>query len=92
MPEDNTTDTLLLESALERVGHVSATWAATLGQATRALHDHCFDLIITDLGLPDAHGSDAVLQLRTAGPESAIIVCSSACKSACPRTRSSPSC
>ncbi|HTE44832.1 MAG TPA: diguanylate cyclase [Gemmatimonadaceae bacterium] len=73
--EDNAEDTLLLRRPLERVPGVTVVVTKTLAGAMKLLHDQRFDVIITDLGLPDARGVDTVLRLRASSPESAIIVC-----------------
>jgi len=76
MIEDSAVDALLLRRMLERIPGVSVTAATTLAEATKLVHDQRFDVIITDLGLPDARGVDTVFRLRASSPESAIIVCS----------------
>jgi CheY-like chemotaxis protein len=61
--EDNEPTLGALTKLLRRLGHrvTTATTVATATAATR--HEH-FDLIISDLGLPDGSGLDVMRQLR----------------------------
>lgn len=52
------------------------TRVTRLKDALEKVHEGEFDLILTDLGLPDARGFDAVTRLQAAAPASAIIVVS----------------
>jgi diguanylate cyclase (GGDEF)-like protein len=76
MIEDSETEALLLRRMLERIPGTFVVVATTLAEATRLVRGRRFDVIITDLGLPDARGVDSVFRLRASSPESAIIVCS----------------
>ncbi|MEP6494775.1 MAG: diguanylate cyclase [bacterium] len=76
MIEDSATDALLLRRLLERVPGASVFAATTLAEATKLVRERRFDVVVTDLGLPDARGVDTVFRLRSSSPESAIIVCS----------------
>ncbi len=76
--EDNPADRMLLQRAL-LLGdpHLHIGMAGTLADACAALHDFAYDVIITDLSLPDACGSDTVLRLRATSPNAVLIVSSS---------------
>jgi len=49
---------------------------ATLSEAVRHLHDGGIDLLVTDLQLPDGHGTQAIRLLRTLNPEADAMVIS----------------
>jgi diguanylate cyclase (GGDEF)-like protein len=74
--EDSPSDALLLSEHLKGIASVRVTMVSTLLEATTALHNSDFDVIFTDLTLPDARGVDTVLRLRSASPNAAIVVCS----------------
>ncbi len=74
--EDNPTDARLVTTYLRDFPKLSLQYATRLSDAVRMLHDQRFDLIITDLVLPDARGFDAVLRLQASAPNAAILVCS----------------
>jgi diguanylate cyclase (GGDEF)-like protein len=74
--EDSPTDALLVRHHVSSVEGASVVVVPSLSAATVALHDTSFDVIVTDLSLPDAQGVDAVLRLRSAGPGAAIVVSS----------------
>jgi len=73
--EDNPTDALLVEAWLERadldfeVEHVTG-----LKAALEALQDRAPDLIVSDLGLPDARGIQAAERLVEAAPDVPLVV------------------
>ncbi len=74
--EDDPIDRRLFEELLREIGMVryelvSAERAAV---AARHLRESPFDLVLTDLSLPDAYGRDTVQQLRAAAPEVPIVV------------------
>lgn len=48
--------------------------ARTLEQAVAALDPGCLDVVVVDLGLPDAHGTKAVEAIRAVCPEAPIVV------------------
>jgi DNA-binding NarL/FixJ family response regulator len=56
-------------------GHLIAA-CATLAEATDVIRDHVFDLLITDLKLPDGHGVQAIRMLRARQPEAEAMVIS----------------
>lgn len=49
---------------------------ATLDEGLAALETHGADLLLTDLGLPDGHGIDAIRRLRHLNPEADALVIS----------------
>jgi diguanylate cyclase (GGDEF)-like protein len=75
--EDSETDALFIQRVLSRIPGSETQTVATLNDAVELLHERSFDVILTDLSLPDARGLDTVFRLRSSGPESAIVVCSS---------------
>ena len=72
--EDDDGDALLVEEELELSGaEVDLERRRTLAEAIgTALAG--FDCVLLDLGLPDAEGLDALLRLREAAPELAVLV------------------
>jgi diguanylate cyclase (GGDEF)-like protein len=76
--EDREEDALLATRALQRLGGFEVVQVRRLADAIESVHNRAFDTIITDLSLPDARGLDAVVRLRRAAPEAALIVCSGA--------------
>lgn len=68
----------------ERFAHILATWAggellaacATLGEALAQLKTTPVDLLITDLRLPDGHGTEAIRYLREHQPKADAMVIS----------------
>jgi CheY-like chemotaxis protein len=74
--EDSPSDSLLLLTALnssERL-RFEVTTADRLDRAESLLSKRSFDVIVSDLGLPDCEGLDAVRRLRRAEPFVPIIV------------------
>ncbi|HEX8253200.1 MAG TPA: response regulator, partial [Thermoanaerobaculia bacterium] len=52
-----------LSRLIQRWGHAVET-AATVAEALQLATDSRFDLVVSDLGLPDAHGTDLMRELR----------------------------
>jgi signal transduction histidine kinase len=52
------------------------TWVDTLARALEALRGATFDIVLLDLGLPDADGSEALLRVCEAAPSVPIVVLS----------------
>lgn len=73
--EDHEPDAFLARRMLDRIGW-STTSARTLDEALELLAEHAFDVALTDLGLPDARGLDAVTMLARLAPDLAIVVLS----------------
>lgn len=63
-----------LRSAFDK--RLKLTFAQSVREAIAKLHDSEVDIILTDLGLPDAGGLDCVRALHPASQEAAIIVLS----------------
>lgn len=74
--EDNPADARLFreslaESSLESFALIHVT---RLAQALKRLTDGAADLVLLDLGLPDAHGLEAVRRVHAAAPELPLVV------------------
>ena len=65
--------TILAE--IEGAAH-QVTWAATLAGACAHLNREGFDVILLDLALPDADGTEALLGITAAAPATPIVVLS----------------
>jgi two-component sensor histidine kinase len=74
--EDDKNDELLLREMLNASENLSCTLvvATRLSEARAELAAQEFDIILSDLSLPDGHGLDAVKALRAAAPAPPIIV------------------
>lgn len=69
---ENHQDTLdAMKMFLELDGHCTDT-ACTMQGALAAAAEHRFDLVITDIGLPDGDGWELMRQLRARGPVRAV--------------------
>lgn len=51
-------------------------WVETLAAATARIDEQAFDVILLDLGLPDADGTEAVLKICAAAPHVPVVVLS----------------
>lgn len=71
--EDDDTIGGVLRSSLSAHGH-QVTLATTGSQALHATADQRFDLVLLDLGLPDADGVDVCRSLRSRLPGAVIVV------------------
>jgi diguanylate cyclase (GGDEF)-like protein len=71
--EDNPGDALLFMRQLPAHGAI-ITHATRLREALALLHERIFDVIVTDLSLPDARGLDAVMRLQEAAPDTTVVV------------------
>ena len=65
----------LLESLLTRKGHIVAT-AANGKQGVAAFVDNPFDLVITDIIMPEKDGIEAIMDLRRGRPDLKLIAIS----------------
>ena len=74
--EDSGSDLLLLENALNEVAGVrfEVTAVSRVIEATTALGANEFDVILSDLGLPDSSGLDTLLTLQKAAHGLPVIV------------------
>ena len=74
--EDNPGDARLLREMLnERVQHrTELSYATTMREAETQLAERAFDIILLDLGLPDAEGLEAVRRTHSAAPHTALVV------------------
>jgi diguanylate cyclase (GGDEF)-like protein len=77
--EDNPGDARLVREMLNEDGSYTTdiTHVETIGDAKKLFPDRAFDLILLDLGLPDAQGIGAVQQVRSAAPHSPLVVMTS---------------
>lgn len=67
---------LISEYLLNALPATKIRHATTMAEAIAFLHEESFDTIITDLSLPDSVGLGAVVRLRAAAPNAALLVCS----------------
>jgi DNA-binding NtrC family response regulator len=66
-----------LRKSFERSGAISVHCAYSAAEAMSHLKEHQYDVIITDLRLPDAQGFDIVRMIQLASSEARVIVISS---------------
>jgi CheY-like chemotaxis protein len=71
--EDHETTSLAMKKLLLAMGHQPTT-AATAAQAEAAWRGGQYDLLISDLGLPDATGHELIGRLRALRPVRGIAV------------------
>jgi diguanylate cyclase (GGDEF)-like protein/PAS domain S-box-containing protein len=74
--EDNPGDARLLREMLNEQGlyRTEVTHVEELGHAEKYLVDHGVDIILLDLGLPDAHGLGALKRARAFAPRTPLVV------------------
>lgn len=74
--EDNPGDARLLREMLNEPGshNIELTHMASMGEAEAHLAEHAADIILLDLGLPDAQGLAAVRRTRAAAPRAPLVV------------------
>ena len=74
--EDNEMDALLLQETLKEAGppHLELAVAGQVGDAVRLLNENRFDVILSDLSLPDSHGLETFTRLYAQAPETPIIL------------------
>jgi two-component system, cell cycle sensor histidine kinase and response regulator CckA len=74
--EDNETDTMLLRASLEkcRAPRFEVVAVASLMEALAVLKTGEFDLVLSDLGLPDCGGLESVSKLLAAAPMVPLLV------------------
>ncbi len=73
--EDDYGDAVLVQACLAEAGidSTAVTWVRTLFEAVRAL-DEKPGCVLLDLGLPDAEGYGAIVQVVSAAPDTPVIV------------------
>ena len=76
--EDNRGDARLVREIFKEQGlhDVELTHTECMGDAEKHLAENAFDVILLDLGLPDAHGLEAVQRIIAAAPRSPLVVLS----------------
>ena len=64
--EDNSDDAALVNRLLKSndTGNVEINWVQTVADAEASMLESQFDLVLTDLGLPDSNGIETLVQLR----------------------------
>jgi diguanylate cyclase (GGDEF)-like protein/PAS domain S-box-containing protein len=74
--EDNPGDARLLREMFNETGsqHTEFTHVASMGEAEKCIADRPFDIILLDLGLPDAQGLSVVRRARALAPRTALVV------------------
>jgi two-component system cell cycle response regulator len=74
--EDNPGDARLLREALAEIteSEFELTYCETVAQALESLRKHKPDVVLSDLGLPDSEGLEAVRSVHSAAPDIPIVV------------------
>jgi diguanylate cyclase (GGDEF)-like protein/PAS domain S-box-containing protein len=74
--EDNPGDARLLREMLNEPGahKTEITQAESMREAEKELREHAFDIVLLDLGLPDAQGLEAVRRTRAIAPRVPLVV------------------
>jgi signal transduction histidine kinase len=73
--EDNPGDARLLREMLHEEGlSPTVTYAGTMVEAEESLANAQFDVVLLDLGLPDAQGVVAIQRARAAAPHTPLVV------------------
>ncbi len=74
--EDNELDALLLQEALKKAAttKLEMLLAGTVGEALKLLEEHQFDLILSDLNLPDGQGMDTFTRIQGRAHTTPIIL------------------
>lgn len=76
LAEDDPEDVGLLRQMLSEPGslHFELTHVATLGDAEKVLAGHAMDMVLLDLGLPDAQGVESIPRIHAADPRVPLVV------------------
>jgi diguanylate cyclase (GGDEF)-like protein/PAS domain S-box-containing protein len=74
--EDNPGDARLLRKMFNEQGshNTELTYVECMGEAEKHLAKHAVDIIVLDLGLPDAQGLESVRRARAAAPRVPLVV------------------
>ena len=74
--EDNFGDARLLHEMFNEHGAdgIQLTHVECLSAAEKHLSEHSVDIILLDLGLPDAHGLEAIRRVHAAAPRVPLVV------------------
>ncbi len=74
--EDNSVDAALLGAVLDSdFSHdIELTHVGSMSEAKKYLAEHSVDIILVDLGLPDAQGPEVVRQIHAASPRIPVVV------------------
>ena len=74
--EDNPGDARLLREMLNEAGahKTELTQAESMSEAEKRLVERLFDIVLIDLGLPDAQGLEAVRRARAVAPRVPLVV------------------
>ena len=74
--EDNPGDARLIREMLDQPGYhnIELTHVQCMGEAERHLALHAVDVILLDLGLPDAQGMEAVKRAQAAAPRVPMVM------------------
>ena len=74
--EDNEDDALQARELLAQSpdGDFSLEWVQSLSDALKKLETEKFDIVLTDLGLPDSQGLNTVRQLQAKASQLPIVV------------------
>ena len=76
--EDDSLDAEFVQRTLKSAGsRYCITWARSLKEAIQYTKAQDFDLLLTDLSLPDSMGNETLERLRVAVPQVAIVVLTS---------------
>jgi signal transduction histidine kinase len=77
--EDNPVDVLLLQAALTKVPEMrtAVTHVEELGEGLQRLDAESFDVVLSDLGLPDSQGLDTFQEIHTRVPTVPIVILTS---------------
>lgn len=74
--DDEESDRLLAQAILARVGH-ECFFAHDGDEALYQLRRYTFDVVLTDLQMPEVHGFELITVLRELDPRPALVVMSS---------------
>src|SRR5882724_1797026 len=74
--EDNPGDAYLLRAMFDQHGshNIELTHAQCMSEAEKHLAERLVDIVLLDLGLPDAQGLEAVQRVHAAAPRVPLVV------------------